>query len=188
MNIQYKNVAVTFIVALVLVIPVGMIIKGDTIKKSETPHPLFSETASALSVPKTEAKPAETPKVDTPVVAPKPVAPTPTPEPAPVVLAGIDGNCESWRPLVQKYFGDATDGALIVMQHESSCIHDRVSETNDYGLMQLNGMMIFDPEANIAAGYQKFVHPRRGTTPNFSAWYAVCTPNLVPKYAGIWCN
>lgn len=187
MNIQYKNVAMTVIVALLLAVPVGMIIKGDTIKKTETPHPLFSETDSALSVPKPEATtPVETPKVDTPVATPAPV--TPTPEPAPVALAGIDGNCESWRQLVQKYFGDATDGALIVMQHESSCIHDRVSETDDYGLMQLNGMMIFDPEANIAAGYQKFIHPRRGNTPNFSAWYAVCTPNLVPKYAGIWCS
>lgn len=187
MNIQYRNVVTTFIIALILAIPVGMIIKGDTIKKTETPHTLFSETASALSVPKTKATtPVETPRVDTPVVTPEPV--TPTPEPAPVVLAGVDGNCESWRPLVQKYFGDATDAALTTILHESSCIHDKISDTNDYGLMQLNGMQIFDPEANIAAGYQKFIHPRRGTTPNFSAWYAVCTPNLVPKYAGIWCS
>jgi len=176
-----------FIIALVVAIPVGMIFKGGTITKDEKSHSVLFQNASALSAQKVETKPStETPKVDTPVVEPVPVTPAPTP--APVVLAGIDGNCESWRPLVQKYFGDATDAALTTILHESSCVHDKISDTNDYGLMQLNGMQVFDPEANIAAGYQKFIHPRRGTKPNFSAWYAVCTPNLVPKYNGIWCS
>ena len=178
MNIQYKNSIMIFIIALVIAIPVGMIFKGETIKKDGKPHIVLFQDVSALSVPKVETKPStEPPKVETPVV-----------ESAPVVLAGIDGNCESWRPLVQKYFGDATDAALTTILHESSCVHDKISDTNDYGLMQLNGMQVFDPEANIAAGYQKFIHPRRGMKPNFSAWYAVCTPNLVPKYDGIWCS
>lgn len=99
----------------------------------------------------------------------------------------VGGNCEAYRPLVQKYFGDATPAAMITMQKESGCNPRAVSPTNDHGLFQLNQMPIYDPEANIKAAYAKFVSPRRGTKPNWSAWYAVCTPDLVPKYAGIWC-
>jgi len=100
----------------------------------------------------------------------------------------VGGGCESYRPLVQKYFGSATPAAMIVMQKESGCNPNAVSPTNDHGLFQLNQMAIYDPEANIRAAYAKYVSPRRGTNPNWSAWYAVCTPNLVPKYDGIWCS
>lgn len=104
------------------------------------------------------------------------------------VAVGISGNCESYRGLVQKYFGDATPAAMIVMQKESGCNPNAVSPTNDHGLFQLNQQPVYDPEANIRIAYAKYVSPRRGTNPNWSAWYAVCTPNLVPKYAGIWCS
>lgn len=103
------------------------------------------------------------------------------------VAVSVGGNCEAYRPLVQKYFGDATPAAMVVMQKESGCNPNAVSPTNDHGLFQLNNMAIYEPEANIRAAYGKFVSPRRGTNPNWSAWYAVCTPDLVPKYAGIWC-
>jgi soluble lytic murein transglycosylase-like protein len=102
--------------------------------------------------------------------------------------SGVSGNCESYRPLVAKYFGDATPAAMITMSHESGCNPNAVSPTNDHGLFQLNNQPVYDPEANIRIAYAKFVSPRRGSTPNWSAWYAVCTPNLVPKYAGIWCS
>ena len=101
----------------------------------------------------------------------------------------VSGGCEAYRPLVQKYFGSATAGAMIVMSHESGCNPNAISPTNDHGLFQLNGIRGYDPEENIRIAYQqKFVTPRRGTNPNFSAWYAVCTPDLIPKYAGIWCS
>lgn len=100
----------------------------------------------------------------------------------------IGGSCESYRPLVQKYFGSATPAAMTTMSKESGCNPNAISPTNDHGLFQLNAMPIYEPEANIRAAYAKFVSPRRGTKPNFSAWYAVCTPDLVPKYAGIWCS
>lgn len=102
--------------------------------------------------------------------------------------SGVSGNCESYRPLVQKYFGSATPAAMIVMSHESGCDPNAVSPTNDHGLFQLNGMKIYDPEQNIAVAVGKYLSPRRGSRPNFSAWYAVCTPDLQPKYAGIWCS
>lgn len=104
------------------------------------------------------------------------------------VSVGIAGNCETYRPLVQKYFGSATPAAMIVMQKESGCNPNAVSPTNDHGLFQLNGQPVYEPEANIRIAYAKYVSPRRGTNPNWSAWYAVCTPNLVPKYSGIWCS
>lgn len=104
------------------------------------------------------------------------------------VSVGISGNCETYRPLVQKYFGAATASAMITMQKESGCNPTAVSPTNDHGLFQLNGQPVYDPEANIRIAYAKFVSPRRGTNPNWSAWYAVCTPDLVPKYSGIWCS
>lgn len=104
------------------------------------------------------------------------------------VSVGIAGNCETYRPLVQKYFGSATSAAMVVMQKESGCNPNAVSPTNDHGLFQLNGQPVYDPEANIRIAYGKYVSPRRGSNPNWSAWYAVCTPNLVPKYTGIWCS
>lgn len=106
-----------------------------------------------------------------------------------VSSVGISGNCESYRPIVQKYFGSATNAAMITMSKESGCRPTVVSPTNDHGLFQLNGIKVYDPEENIKIAYhQKFVTPRRGTKPNFSAWYAVCTPDLIPKYPGIWCS
>lgn len=103
-------------------------------------------------------------------------------------VASVGGGCESYRPLVQKYFGSATPAAMLTMSKESGCNPNAVSPTNDHGLFQLNGQPVYDPEANIRIAYAKYVSPRRGTNPNWSAWYAVCTPDLVPKYAGIWCS
>lgn len=107
---------------------------------------------------------------------------------AAAAASGVSGNCESYRPLVEKYFGQYTASAMITMSKESGCNPNAVSPTNDHGLFQLNNQPVYDPEANIRIAYAKFVSPRRGTSPNWSAWYAVCTPNLVPKYAGIWCS
>lgn len=100
----------------------------------------------------------------------------------------VGGGCESYRPIIQRYFGSATPAAMIVMQKESGCNPNAVSPTNDHGLFQLNGQPVYDPEANIRIAYAKYVSPRRGTNPNWSAWYAVCTPDLQPKYSGIWCS
>jgi hypothetical protein len=107
---------------------------------------------------------------------------------AAAAASGVSGNCESYRALVQKYFGQYTASAMTTMSHESGCNPNAISPTNDHGLFQLNNQPVYDPEANIRIAYAKFVSPRRGTSPNWSAWYAVCTPDLVPKYAGIWCS
>jgi hypothetical protein len=193
MTIYKHNLPLIIVATAVLTLVLGILIhSGDSlIAKREVPfNPLMLKVSAQpvpdtkVEAPKTEPTPVVAPVTE--VVAPAPVAPTP--EPAPIAVAYVSGNCESFRPLVQKYFGSATEAAMIVMQKESSCNPTAVSETNDYGLFQLNGMQIFDPEANIAAAVKKYLSPRRGSTPNFSAWYAVCTPNQVPKYSGIWCN
>ena len=186
-----RNTIMIFVGALLLAIPAGAIIMKGGIKTSDMAMNPLVQNASAMKAP--ESKPTtETPKPEpTPAVEPVKESEPPKEEPAPVVASTqyVDGNCESYRPLVQKYFGDATDAAMTVMLHESSCTSWKISETNDYGLFQLNGLDIRDPEANIKYAYEhKFLTPRRGTRPNFSAWYAVCTPDLVPKYAGIWCS
>lgn len=191
MKFNYRTIIMAFIISLLVAIPIGATVMTGGIKKSDAAMNPLVQHASAVKQEEPK-KTAEEPKTEpTPVVEevkapePAPVQPVVETPPAPVY---VSGSCESFRPLVQKYFGNATDAAMIVMQKESSCNPNAVSETNDYGLFQLNGMQIFDPEANIAAAVQKYLSPRRGSTPNFSAWYAVCTPNLVPKYAGIWCS
>lgn len=193
MTIYKHNLPLIVVATIVLSVVLGTLIhSGDAlIKKREVPfNPLMLKVSAQqvpdvkVEAPKSEPTPAVAPVAE--VAAPEPVAPTP--QPAPVQTAYIAGNCESYRPLVQKYFGNATEAAMITMSKESSCDPNATSATNDHGLFQLNGMAIYDPEANVAAAVKKYLSPRRGSTPNFSAWYAVCTPDLVPKYSGIWCN
>lgn len=186
MTINYRNAILIFIIAIIIAIPTGILIQQkNPIHKTDKPNGIIFQDVSAaeIKVEKTEEPKQET----TPEVTKVEVVADPVPEPV-VQRITYSTECESYRPLVQKYFGDATDAAMITMIHESSCNPYAHSETNDFGLFQLNGQEIYDPETNISIAYQKFIHPRRGSTPNFSAWYAVCTPNLVPKYDGIWCS
>lgn len=114
-------------------------------------------------------------------------------------IVGVSGNCESWRPLVSKYFPkNQVDNALFVMSKESGCKQTSLSPKNhdgtrDRGLFQVNNVhadkvsgnldLLFDPETNIriASG----IYLARG---NWSAWYAVCTPKKVAKYPKINCR
>lgn len=183
MNINYRTIIITLIGSLLIAMPIGITIVKGGIKKSDVAINPLIKSVAASPQPETKTPPIEESKVESPPVIQE--APTTTVSPP----AYIDGNCESYRPLVQKYFGNATNAAMITMLHESGCTSWKVSNTNDYGLFQLNGLDIREPEANVKYAYEhKFLIPRRGSKPNFSAWYAVCTPNLVPKYAGIWCN
>lgn len=96
------------------------------------------------------------------------------------------GGCEQYRPLVSQYSWPV-EAAMLVMLKESGCRANAVSPTNDHGLFQLNGQRVYDPAENIRIAYGKYVGGRVGVN-NWSAWYAVCTPNLVPKYPGIHCS
>lgn len=188
MKIEFKNTFFVIIAALTIAIPTGIIIQNkNSIKRTDTQVLRLIEVASAAPVTQETKKP-ESQKIEQQPVQEPVVEPVKEEVPASVPVVTYSTNCESYRPLIQKYFGDATPAAMITMIHESSCNPYAVSATNDFGLFQLNGQQIYEPEQNIAIAYQKFIHPRRGTNPNFSAWYAVCTPDLVPKYDGIWCK
>jgi hypothetical protein len=95
--------------------------------------------------------------------------------------------CELYLPLVQSYDWPV-DQAMLTMSVESGCNPNKVSRTNDYGLFQLHDEPVFDPEANVRRGYEKWAAGRVGDH-NFSAWYAVCDRRtLQPKYPGIVCQ
>lgn len=202
MNIDYRKALLAFIAAVIIAIPVSMVFSNHNqqlqkansetnrlqldIKKTEE---IKRQTDEALKKKADEneqlKKQNEQLQKDLQAKRDKQASDAKL---AAAAASGVSGNCESYRPLVEKYFGSATTAAMITMSHESGCNPNAVSATNDHGLFQLNNMPIYEPEANVRAAYAKYVSPRRGSTPNWSAWYAVCTPTLQPKYAGIWCS
>lgn len=107
------------------------------------------------------------------------------------------GDCEQYRPIVQKYFGKLTDEALFVASKESGCIADRISPKNtngsrDYCLLQINRepLAAQSLEVCVRRAFEKYQAGRVGEK-NWSAWFAVCLkentkenprPYPVPKY------
>lgn len=207
MSINYKNVFLALLAAILIAVPTAAVLQGKNaeIQKGEQQHLLEikkrdsqiqdsndqlkqkTDENDRLKKQNDQLKKDLQAKAERKAEEARIAAANAQKQKAAVSVAGVSGNCESYRPLVQKYFGSATPAAMIVMSKESGCDPNAISATNDHGLFQLNAMPIYEPEANIRAAYAKYVSPRRGTNPNFSAWYAVCTPDLVPKYAGIWC-
>lgn len=100
--------------------------------------------------------------------------------------ASVPANCELYRSLVSGYDWPV-DQAMNVMRLESGCNPNRISSTQDHGLFQLHLEPVYDPQANIARAYQKYVRARVGYR-NWSAWYSVCTPSATPKYQGYQCS
>ena len=75
------------------------------------------------------------------------------PTPIPVKLAVVKNVvCEQYRPLFTRYDWDVNI-AMAIMQSESNCNPNAHSPTNDYGLMQLHGIAIFDPAKNVEYAY-----------------------------------
>ncbi len=94
------------------------------------------------------------------------------------VSVGAAGNCESYRPIVAKYFpAGQVNNALLTMSKESSCNPLAVSPTHDHGLMQINEVhldmvggnlnALYDPDTNIRVAAS--IYSGRG----WNAWYAV---------------
>lgn len=65
------------------------------------------------------------------------------------------GNCRTYDALFRQYNWNVAV-AEAICQAESRGNPTAVSRTNDYGLMQLHNMKIFDPAENIAAAYKKY--------------------------------
>jgi len=104
------------------------------------------------------------------------------------------GDCEQYRPIVEKYFGKLTDEALFVASKESGCIGDRVSNPNsdgtkDYCLFQINKEKLAAQSLDVCVrrAWEKYQHGRIGEM-NWSAWYAVCDVNAKPKYPKVISN
>lgn len=111
--------------------------------------------------------------------------PASEPEPAPVPERYPVG-CENYQGLVAQYEWPF-EGAMRTMAEESGCDPNAVSATDDHGLFQLHGQPVYDPAENIRIAYGMYVNARRGSH-NFSAWYAVCTPDQQPKYPEVNCS
>lgn len=104
------------------------------------------------------------------------------------LATNLSQDCEQYRPLVEQYPWP-TEAAMLTMKKESGCNPNAVSDTDDYGLFQLNGRPVFDPDRNIRIAYELYKDGRVGSK-NFSAWYAVCTEGDNPqsKFDGINCQ
>lgn len=131
-----------------------------------------------------------------PTTAPPQPAAKPAVEPAPATApAGAFASaCYQYEHLFAQYDWPLA-GAMRTGSEESSCNPNAVSDTNDHGIMQINdglaiyGERIYDPAFNIQVAYQeKYVTPRRGRRPNFSAWFAVCTKGLRPLFKEVHCQ
>lgn len=133
---------------------------------------LVATAISAMSQPK---PPAPHHKL-IPHPKPKAVVVVSTVTPAPVVsqaqpLPNYSPGCQAYLPLVQGYPWNAAI-ALAIMQAESGCRVDppsnaylNVDGISDYGLMQLHGVPITDPVANVAYAYYHKYIPAHGFTP-----------------------
>lgn len=96
------------------------------------------------------------------------------------------GDCEQYRPIVQKYFGKLTDEALFVASHESGCIADRISDKNkngtrDFCLFQINQekLTVQSLDVCVRRAFEKYMAGRVGEK-NWSDFYAVCLRNKLP--------
>jgi hypothetical protein len=99
-------------------------------------------------------------------------------------------NCESIKPIVEKYFGDYTDQALFVSFKESGCQNIRSYKMNkngtyDYCPFQINNepSVLHDLDKCVKRAWEKFKLYK-----HWGQWYAVCKPDRTPKYQGIKCN
>jgi soluble lytic murein transglycosylase-like protein len=63
--------------------------------------------------------------------------------------------CRTYDAIFRQYSWNASL-AEAICQAESGGNPQAVSSTNDYGLMQLHNMAIFDPYQNIAAAYRRY--------------------------------
>lgn len=94
----------------------------------------------------------------------------------------VSGDCNQYRTILAKYNWNI-DQAIFVMQKESGCNPYAVSPTHDHGLFQLHNQPVYEPNQNIAIAYSKYI----GGGNDWGAWYAVCSVDHKPLYAGFKC-
>lgn len=97
------------------------------------------------------------------------------------------GDCEQYRPIVEKYFGKLTDEALFVAKMEGGCIADRIGPKNsdgskDYCTFQITRepLAAQSLEVCVRRAFEKYTNGRVGEK-NWSDFYAVCLRNKLPN-------
>lgn len=102
----------------------------------------------------------------------------------------VSTNCDTLKPLIEKYFGEHAETALFVADKESGCQNIKSHKANsngtyDYCPFQINNepSVLKDLDKCIKRAWEKF-KPYK----HWSQWYAVCTPKRVPKYDNINCK
>lgn len=111
-----------------------------------------------------------------------PVTPTMTVQPQPVqqvtqtvsqpVTPTYANGCSTYDSIFRQYAWNVTVAEAICMAESGGSVY-AVSSTDDYGLMQLHDEEIFNPSANIAGAYQKYLSQgwEAWTTYNTGAYY-----------------
>lgn len=149
-----------------IVVALALIVINLTQADKATPVVTNSEAkqeSSALVV----AESTQTPIAQAPVEPVKPVEPPQAPVvekkpdiPAPTANKSYaHATCAQYESLVKQYDWDFKT-AMAIMEAESGCRADarggpNTNGTYDYGLFQLNQIVITDPAANIATAYRQ---------------------------------
>lgn len=182
---KYIAVIAVALLSFVAAIPIS---KEPTRQHIQLDKVIVTETKPKASVKPVVSKTVAAPVKTTPVSQPtathsqptQTVAqPTPAAQPAPQVVTA-SYRCEAWASDFDQYNWNP-DTAMAICEAESSGNPSAVSNANinpdgipDYGLMQLHGVAILDPAANIAyAYYHKYLTQGWGawSTYNSGAYY-----------------
>jgi len=170
-NMKYIAIVAVAVFSLILAIPLSHQPAKQQIDLSF--KPVTSKVASTPIVKPTVTHQLANAAVAQPTPAPKPTAPAPT-----VTLASY--KCQAYASYFNQYNWNANT-AMAICQAESSGIASEISDPSinydhisDYGLMQLHGIAILDPAANISyAYYHKYLTQGWGawSTYNSGAYY-----------------
>lgn len=161
---KYTAIVAVAVVSLLVAIPLS---KQSVKQQTDLSFKPVSTKVAVKKVPiSTPAAKPISPSPVTPVA--KPATPVSSPSPQ-IVVASY--RCEAYQSYFEQYNWNV-DTAMAICQAESSGIASNVSNGNinpdgisDYGLMQLHGVDILDPAANIAyAYYHKYL------TQGWGAW------------------
>ena len=175
---KYILVVVIAVLSFVIAVPVTRTQAQSQVATVVDTHPANSSVSKPSTTPPVQQKqalnaPVAVSKADTAPVTPKPT-PAPVAAPAPVQAAPAQptaSGCGQYRALFAQYSWNV-DTAVAICQAESGGNPEAVSNASinydhvsDYGLMQLHGVDITDPAANVAyAYYHKYL------TQGWGAW------------------
>lgn len=144
-------IAALLAIALISVIP----IKSTPVKQQLNKQAREVSTSPVVRIKSTATAKAPRPENKT-TVAPMAKAEITQPVTKPIVETTYASGCSTYDSLFRQYAWNV-QVAEAICQAESGGNPYAVSSTNDFGLMQLHDEEIFNPSANIAGAYQKYL-------------------------------